>query len=383
MKQRITLPPWATSLVAMLALVIGGLAIGVNWTDSDGDGKTDSVEFTVNVKPGDGAKPVDVSVPAPVVAQAKVALESQLKDQTPPLAEQVAPEQLEAAQDRAQEIQQNQTALPTAGASAGFEGCVTRFVRNQSSRNGVRPQHQTLHYTVSFNRPGWSDVNAIIAMFDRSSFGASSNFVIDAEGNCAYIVPIENKSWTQAAANPFAISYEIIAYGNETAYLDPAGYRKLSSVMKQVAARTGIPVKRVGTNGCSPSARGVVQHYDYGICGGGHHDIKPFSVDQVVKIVAAGPDAAITSKLTKGEKKIVSRRCYHWYKHQQVKGAVKQEQLRFSRHWKSEAADQRRAIVRAHARGGSWKTRSRGTRQQVMAKTERMNKKDRRALCAT
>jgi N-acetyl-anhydromuramyl-L-alanine amidase AmpD len=116
--------------------------------------------------------------------------------------------------------------LPTAGASAGFQGCATRFVRNQSGRGGIRPQWQVWHYTVSHNVPGWADVNSVVALFDRASSQASSNFVIDAEGHCAYIVPIEAKAWTQAAGNPFSISYEIVDYGNEPAYMGVGGVRE-------------------------------------------------------------------------------------------------------------------------------------------------------------
>jgi N-acetyl-anhydromuramyl-L-alanine amidase AmpD len=63
-----------------------------------------------------------------------------------------------------------------------------------------------LHYTVSPNRVGWSDVNAVVAEFANPAFQASSNYVIDGEGHCAYIVRESDKAWTQAAANPFAIS---------------------------------------------------------------------------------------------------------------------------------------------------------------------------------
>ncbi len=177
-------------------------------------------------------------------------------------------------------------ALPTAGASGGVPGCKTAFVRNQSSRRGVRPTVQVLHYTVSPNRPGWSDVDGITAFFNRSSSQASSNFVIDAEGNCAYIVPIEAKAWTQGGGNPWAVSYEIIATGKESIYLGTAGFAKLRSVMQWVSDRTGIPMRAGRISGCSPSRSGIVQHADGGTCWGGHHDIGPFGFAAVLAKVA-------------------------------------------------------------------------------------------------
>lgn len=196
-----------------------------------------------------------------------------------------------ALEDNAKALEQNKRtteALPTAGASGGAPGCVTSFVRNQSSRRGVRPTVQVAHYTVSPNRPGWSDVNGIVAFFNRASSQASSHFVIDAEGHCAYIVPIEAKSWTQAGGNPWAVSYEIIATGREAVYLPPAGLRKLRSVMAWVKGRTGIPLARGRISGCSPSKAGIVQHADGGSCWGGHHDIGPFPFSSVLRAVTAG-----------------------------------------------------------------------------------------------
>jgi hypothetical protein len=267
--------PW---LIAAIVAVLAAVGITVAVSDDDGDGKPDKVVITVQNAAGD---PVKVEAPAPLVDEAEGTLEDSLR--TPPA---VAPDaQVEAARKAADENRRKLDPLPTAGASQGFKGCYTRFVSNQSSRGGVRPVWQVLHYTVSRNVAGWADVNAIVALFDRSSAQASSNFVIDAEGHCAYIVPIEAKAWTQAAANPFSISYEIVAYGDESTFMDSAGYRKLASVMRQVSARTGIPLRAGSTNGCSPGSSGIVQHFDFGICGGGHHDITPFSKAQVIRIV--------------------------------------------------------------------------------------------------
>ncbi len=206
----------------------------------------------------------------------------------------VSPEDLERARRAARA--QNLPPLATAGATAGFQGCRTSFVRNQSSRRGVRPTEQTLHYTVSPNTPGWRDVDAVNALFDRTSSQASSNFIIDAEGHCAYIVPIEAKAWTQAAGNPYSVSYEIIATGREARYLAPAGLARLRSVIREVSRRTSIPMRRGHVNACTPTRSGIIQHKDWGLCGGGHVDITPFQIDDIVRQLVAGGSKPVTAR---------------------------------------------------------------------------------------
>lgn len=279
---------FATAGVALIAVSAFGLGTTLAPDEKDKPAKT----LTVHVDGLDAGKVPDrkVEVPAAAVQQAAPTIESQLN--APPAATPDA--QLQDAQQAADKLRATQEPLPVAGATAGFQGCRTSFVRNQSSRRGVRPQWQVLHYTVSPNRPGWSDVNAVVALFNRTSSQASSNFVIDAEGHCAYIVPIEAKAWTQAAGNPFSVSYEIIATGKERAYLAPAGLAKLRSVTRAVAQRTSIPLRHGAVSGCTPGHSGIVQHRDFGICGGGHVDIAPFNADGVITLLVAGAKPVTT-----------------------------------------------------------------------------------------
>lgn len=183
--------------------------------------------------------------------------------------------------------QNDQLPIVQPDAAPSQRGCVSRFVRNYSSRRGVRPREWTLHYTVSANRPGWSDVWAIVNLFNTTSAQASSNYVIDSEGHCAYIVRESDKAWTQAGGNPYAISVEVVATGKEHRYLEPAGARKLAMVMSDSLKRWGIPVQRGAVSGCVPRRAGIIQHRDWGACGGGHFDISPFSVAPVIASVAA------------------------------------------------------------------------------------------------
>jgi hypothetical protein len=282
------IPPRVRAIIiAVIVTALGGTGTVVVTTTDSPPTATTAPAITVPVDGLDVGKAPDSTIKAPVavVQKATPLVEDDLANEMPSAA---SPDELKAAKAAAEKITATQAPLSTAGATAGFNGCRTSFVRNQSSRNGVRPTEQTLHYTVSGNRPGWSDINAIVALFDRASFAASSNFVIDAEGNCAYIVPIEAKAWTQAAGNPFSVSYEIIATGSEGVYLPPVGMAKLRAVVREVARRTGIPLRRGLVRGCAPVRSGIIDHAIWGQCGGGHTDIKPFDVDAIVKGLAGG-----------------------------------------------------------------------------------------------
>jgi hypothetical protein len=310
----------AIAVVAGLAIAAFVLSIDAEVSNDNGEqGQTPTVSQVttkVNAEEGDGAPTKVIEVPKPVVTAVQSSLESGLRDETPPG---TTPEQHDAIQKAADQIKATLPALPTAGATQGVPGCRTQFVVNQSSRVGVRPTQFWLHYTVSHNVVGWADVNAVVRLFNTPSFQASSNFIIDAEGNCAYIVPIENKSWAQAGANRFAISFEIIAYGNESTYLPKPGMDKLRSVLRVLSVRTGIPLVRGAVSNCTPVKSGIVHHYDGGVCAGGHHDINPFSMNTVVKQITAGARPTKKSIWVKHRLAIhntYQQKCKHAYQRQ-------------------------------------------------------------------
>lgn len=167
-------------------------------------------------------------------------------------------------------------------------GCTTELVRNYSSRNGVKPRIFVLHYTVSPNRAGWGDVNAVVSLFNNVSYQASSNYVIDNEGHCAYIVREVDKAWAQAAANPFSISAEVVNTGHESTYAGRAGLAKLAEVVHDAAKRWDFPLQTGKVSGCRVVRPGIVDHHSLGACGGGHFDISPpYSVAAVIKAARA------------------------------------------------------------------------------------------------
>lgn len=277
------------ALAAFIAVLAGGGTLVLTADPDDKGAAPATVTVSVDGLDAGAAPDRTLEVPKAAVKQAAAVVEDGLRseaDATPgDLAEH-------------SEIAREQDALSTAGATQGFEGCRTSFVSNQSSRRGVRPQQMWLHYTVSPNRPGWSDVNAIVAFFDSPKAQASSHFVIDREGNCAYIVPIEAKAWTQAAANPIAVSWEVINSGSEGSFMSTPGYRVLSATMREVSRRTGIPMRRSSEKGCAGATRGILEHRDGGICAGGHTDIGPYSIDTVVKLVTAIGGVTETDRVT-------------------------------------------------------------------------------------
>lgn len=273
---------------ALVAVALSILAVTFTVTDqpTPQGGHQKTYTFKVDRSGQPGTQVQTLTVPAPVQAQIAPALEQDLKTQAPPG---VSDAQLQAQQQAAAQIKATLPGLPTAGATAGVPGCRTEFISSYSSRNGVRPVEFTLHLTVSPNVAGWADVNSVVHLFANRNNLASSNFVLDGEGHCAYIVPIEQKAWTQAGGNPFSVSVEVIDTGRESIYLAPAGMKELRTIVQTVSKRTGIPI-RLGSvsSSCTPIRSGIVQHKDWGVCGGGHVDITPFSVPAIVKYLAAG-----------------------------------------------------------------------------------------------
>lgn len=242
---------------------------------------------TVTVGGPHGTPPNAIEVPKDAVDAAKEGLEGHEGARSEQPAG-VSAKALDAARDQQEALAaSDQLPIVTPDAAPSQRGCTTRLVQNYSSRRGVRPRLFVLHYTVSGNRPGWDDVNAIVGLFDRPSFAASSNYVMDNEGHCAYIVRESDKAWTQAAANPVSISVEMVNTGRESTYAGSAGLSKLAMVMSDSLKRWGIPVQLGAVSGCTVTRPGIVDHGMLGACGGGHHDISPFRVAPVINAVKA------------------------------------------------------------------------------------------------
>lgn len=265
-----------------LAIVCAAIAAATGVVVSVGDGGNNSITITVQGPAG----PTSVAAPPQAVEQAKADNTHEgAKSETPTAA--TGAELAIARKQQAAFARRDQlpTTIPLAAPSQ--RGCRTRMVVNKSSRNGVRPRLLVMHYTVSANRPGFQDVNAITQLFNQPSFAASSNYVIDRDGNCNYIVAEADKAWTQAAGNPVSISWEIINTGSEHPLFTGAGLRKLAITISDAAKRWGIPIRKGATfaGGCGVKQSGIIDHRTFGACGGNHGDIAPFGVQQIINAV--------------------------------------------------------------------------------------------------
>lgn len=293
---------WAPLLAAFLAAVIG-ITLTITLTDSNKDGRRDTLTIHVDNADANQARDNTITVPIAAVdaaASSEVGHHDQLRSETPP---QVPLDDLAAGQAQQERFAaSDQEPILAPFASDTVPGCVTRYVVNQSSRRGVAPRLFVLHETVSPNRAGWSDVNAIVALFNRPSFSASSNFVIDHEGHCAYIVNLGNKAWAQAGFNSVAVSVEMIdtATRADGSYADGAGLAKLGKVFREVHRRyPSIAAQRGATSGCSVTRSGIVDHATLGSCGGGHVDITPWNqaggLDRIARSLLTPQPVAITA----------------------------------------------------------------------------------------
>jgi hypothetical protein len=315
------------SLVAVLAAIVLGVAAD---DDATPPPATTSSVVTLPLSPpaiADPGQPDAVTVPRQALEQAARATEDHRgsRSENPPG---VPGAELDAGREQQEDLAARDD-LPnvTPLAAPSQRGCRSTFVRNASSRRGVKPRLFVVHYTVSANRPGWGDVDAIVGLFNTPSFAASSSYVIDDEAHCAYIVRESDKPWTQAGFNPVSISVEMIATGREGRLTSAVGMRRLGQVISDSTRRWGIPLQRGAVSGCTVTRAGIVDHNTLKSCGGGHVDITPYSLTPVIAAAkaarAGGTQPSARSVLTKAERtnvdelqkrRVIARRNGGWKK---------------------------------------------------------------------
>lgn len=102
-----------------------------------------------------------------------------------------------------------------------------------------------------------------------------------------YVKP-EHKAWTQANANPIAVSLELCGFAAwpESEWLKhPRMLENCAKWIAEEAERFSIPVVRLSPAGAKGSGRGICQHVDLGGWGGGHHDCGAgFPMAQVIEM---------------------------------------------------------------------------------------------------
>lgn len=273
-------PAQKKAVGAFIAALIGLLAafgLGVPGTATTGTSVT-----TVRGPAG----PTTVVAPEQAVADAReTGTHQDARDESPATA---TGAELAAAKRQQLAFAAHDLLPPTIPLAAPVQrGCRTRMVVNKSSRYGVKPRLLVMHYTVSPNRPGFQDVNAITTLFNQRSFAASSTYVIDRDGNCNYIVAEAEKAWTQAAGNPVSISWEIINTGSERPLFTKSGMKKMARIVSDSARRWGIPIRAGRVRGCVVVRSGIIDHRAFGACGGNHGDIYPFSITPIIAATKA------------------------------------------------------------------------------------------------
>ncbi|MBJ7348631.1 MAG: N-acetylmuramoyl-L-alanine amidase, partial [Thermoleophilaceae bacterium] len=188
-----TLGDWRTVRVVTLAVIAAATGVAINIGSS---GPT-TISITVQGPSG----PTALTTTAAAIEQLKSSQAGNhrgARDETP---RGVTAKQLVAGSDQLKRLAASDD-FPSLAPDAAPQtaGCRSRFVRNFSSRNGVKPRLIVLHLTASPNN-GWTGVNAITGYFNEPATQVSSHYVVSGNGLCNYVVRETDKAWTQAAFN--------------------------------------------------------------------------------------------------------------------------------------------------------------------------------------
>lgn len=212
-------------------------------------------------------------------------------------------------------------------ASAYQPGCTTAFVRNYSSRHGAPIDLGVIHWTGSPITASSSGGLSIVSWFDQSAAQASSNYITDQAGRCWYVVPETQKAWTQAAANPWSVSVEIVNPGVLPLFRAAAAQEAVVRLMIGWHHRWGIPYRygRVNSN-CVPVVSGFLAHRDLGPCGGGHPDVGiPSAVTQLIARAKAEDQP---TKPVSSTEKMWCRKLTWWRTHKRPHGQAETNAVR-------------------------------------------------------
>lgn len=255
------------AIVAVLA-VIGGTVLVI---DTDGPGPLPARTVTI-----------PKTVPAPLAATAPQGdlqgPTSVLRDSTP---SGVPKESLNAGKQVAEQVAAEEDLPPadqpieTGGAQ--LNPCKTSYASNRSSYGArkVRSYGTVLHYTVSANVRGWSDVYGIRSYLNRVRL--SANDIMDFEGNCLHTVPYTNNAYTQGPFNQYYDSLEIVATGQETRaqWLAAPIFKRhiLANYLTDRLKARGVPLRFVDPVACGPLT-GYSDHFHLE-CGNNHYDVAP------------------------------------------------------------------------------------------------------------
>lgn len=168
---------------------------------------------------------------------------------------------------------------------------ISQRVANQSERSGgMKPRAIVLHSTESHNRPGSSDLAAIVDWFDNPAAVASSHVIVDADGTSARCVPDSRKAWTCASYNSATLNIEQIGFASQGRKGWRRNWKELRETARWIARwslRHEIPIRRgLAANGAITRS-GVLTHKSLGPLGGGHVDPGDYPMRRVLLLARA------------------------------------------------------------------------------------------------
>lgn len=153
----------------------------------------------------------------------------------------------------------------------------TKFVRNQSSRNGAKILAIGVHSTESADVKGWDDLNGLTGWFNNPSSDASAHIGIDGEAHSIRWVPDARKAWTILVLNGNTLNIEFVgrAAQPEVAWEDKQ-IREGAKWAAYWCRKYGIPPQRGSVRGAGGgqaviSRRGIIRHSDLTNAGVGKH----------------------------------------------------------------------------------------------------------------
>lgn len=231
-------------------------------------------------------------------------LHEDMKDETPPG---VSDERLEAGERATEALAEKEALAPERPAGAQAYRCVSRPVVNQSALSG-RQHGVAMHFTVS--DPG--SLFAIRGLFNRPSFGASSNYGWDwakPRGEYCHVwVRVGRKAWAQGAANSAYVSIEVHTKDRSHAsWVANLRDGRLAALVRDLAKRTGAPMRLVNPSGCV-FPPGITDH-DRLECGNTHWDVgKNFPWDYFIRQVRRGSSP---NPLTKAQRQACDLLNFH------------------------------------------------------------------------
>jgi Putative peptidoglycan binding domain len=158
---------------------------------------------------------------------------------------------------------------------------------NYSSRDG-----QGVRLIVLHTAEGATTIESLGSYF-QGDVGVSSHVGIDDTPNTvATYVQRGHKAWTQANANPVAVSAELCAFAAWTPSEWDRHQTMLENAAKWIAEEAsafGIPIVKLSDGAAQGSGRGVCQHRQLGAWGGNHSDCgNAFPIDDVIDMAKIG-----------------------------------------------------------------------------------------------